>query len=111
MKAARWTVAHGLSVEGAIANAARAVDVVTPVTTCRTGDRVVDVAPATGASGPIVVVNEHGVVVGLVPDDALTTRTAKVDEVMRPGPSTLRPVFPPVTSRSTCAVTTPPRPC
>lgn len=67
------------------------------VPTARLGDKVGDVARRAEASGYdiAVVVTAGGVVLGIVDPKALEdSSSARVEEVMRPGPATYRPDVP-----------------
>jgi CBS domain-containing protein len=67
------------------------------VPTARPGDKAGDVARRAEASGydVAVVVTPDGVVLGILDPEALeVSSTARVEEVMRPGPATYRPDVP-----------------
>ena len=67
------------------------------VPTARLGDRVGDIARRAEDSGYdiAVVVTPGGVVLGILdPKTLVVSSTARVEEVMRPGPATYRPDVP-----------------
>ncbi|HEV8638607.1 MAG TPA: CBS domain-containing protein [Chloroflexota bacterium] len=87
-----WT-AFGLPVEGRVAHMPIAADVATvEVATCGPGDRAGQLRPAE----LLVVVNERRIVLGAITGEELAKaepdRTA--EELMDPGPSTIRPDVP-----------------
>jgi Mg/Co/Ni transporter MgtE len=88
-------LAAGLPTEGSNASRPRAGDVARDdVPTCRLDERVGDVRARTRAGGwdACVVVNEHRVVLGLLRSKELDgPAQARIEEAMRPGPSTFRP--------------------
>jgi CBS domain-containing protein len=91
-------MAAGLPTEGMNAQRPRAGDVARgDVPTCGLVDRIEDVRERVSAVGwdACVVVNEERAVLGLLrPDELAKGRDEKVQEVMRPGPSTVRPYVP-----------------
>jgi CBS domain-containing protein len=94
---ADW-MARGLPIEGKLAHRPRAATIARrDVPTCRLTDRLGEVQarlrPA-GAEG-CVVVNDVGVVLGLLPAEACEhAPQTPVEEVMVPGPATIRPDVP-----------------
>jgi Mg/Co/Ni transporter MgtE len=88
-------LAAGLPTEGTNASRPRAGDVARDdVPTCRLDERLGDVRRRTRARGwdACVVVNDHRVVLGLLRVKELDgPPQARVEEAMRPGPSTFRP--------------------
>ena len=91
---ADW-LARGLPVEGEEADAPRAGRLArADAATCRIDDRVGAVRPRVDASpyGFAIAVSEGGVVLGRLPAAALEgDPLARVEEVMEPGPATVRP--------------------
>jgi CBS domain-containing protein len=92
-----WKTA-GLPVEGTSAQQPRLVDVVRrDVPTCSLGERLGDVRDRVAAAGwdACVVVSSGHVVLGLLRARELQADPQqRVDQVMRPGPSTYRPFVP-----------------
>jgi Mg/Co/Ni transporter MgtE len=88
-------LASGLPTEGSNASRPRAGDVARrDVPTCRLDERVGEVRERTRAGGwdACVVVNRHRVVLGLLRSKELEGPAgARIEEAMRPGPSTFRP--------------------
>ncbi|HYZ11899.1 MAG TPA: CBS domain-containing protein [Actinomycetota bacterium] len=91
-------LAAGLPTEGRVASWPRAGKVArADPPTCRLDDRVGDVTDRAEAAGwdLCVVVNEERVVLGLLRSEQLRRdRDGRVEEAMRPGPSTFRPHVP-----------------
>jgi Mg/Co/Ni transporter MgtE len=91
-------MAAGLATEGTNAQRPRAGVVARgDVPTCGLDDRMKDVRERVAAVGwdACVVVNENRVVLGLLRAEELARGSdEKVQEVMRPGPSTIRPYVP-----------------
>ena len=90
--------AAGLPMEGTDARRTRARDIARPdVATCLVDERLGTVRARARSAGwdTCVVVNEHGVVFGILrPSDLEGPSERPVGEVMRPGPSTFRPDVP-----------------
>jgi Mg/Co/Ni transporter MgtE len=88
-------MAAGLPTEGTKAKQPRAADVARrDAPTCRLQDRLEGVQERVRAAGwdACVVTNDEGVVLGLLREDELGGDAAlRVEEAMRPGPSTFRP--------------------
>jgi CBS domain-containing protein len=88
-------LAAGLPIEGRAADVPRAGTVArTDVPTCRLDERLGDVAERARAAGwdAAVVVNQDLVVLGLLRENELAGDPAqRIEEAMRPGPSTFRP--------------------
>ena len=88
-------LAAGLPSEGSNASRPRAGDVArSDVPTCRMDELLGDVRERVGAAGwnACVVVNEEGVVLGLLRSKELGGDAAvRIEAAMRPGPSTFRP--------------------
>ena len=88
-------MAAGLPTDGTNAERPRAGDVArADVPTCRLGERLGDVRDRVRAAGwdACVVINGERVVFGLLRDRELGgDPSARVEEVMRPAPSTFRP--------------------
>jgi len=88
-------LAAGLPSEGSNASRPRAGDVArSDVPTCRMDESLGDVRERVGAAGwnACVVVNEEGVVLGLLRSKELGGDAAvRIEAAMRPGPSTFRP--------------------
>ncbi|CAN5326740.1 hypothetical protein BH20ACT22_BH20ACT22_23010 [soil metagenome] len=89
-------ISHGLPVEGHGPHYPVAGEVADRATvlTCRLGDRVGEVAHllASQAHDYCVVLNEHDIVLGLMREkDVRGSTDAAVEEVMEPGPTTVRP--------------------
>jgi CBS domain-containing protein len=88
-------LAAGLPVEGRGAEIPRAGSVArSDVPTCRLDDRLGDVASRARDAGweAVVVVNEDRVVLGLLRSEELGgDPQQRIEEAMRPGPSTYRP--------------------
>jgi predicted transcriptional regulator len=91
-------LAAGLPIEGASAAHPRAGDVARPeVPTCGLDERLEDVQVRVRAAGwdACVVVNPERVVLGLLRAKELDGDPAqRIEQVMRPGPSTFRPHVP-----------------
>lgn len=91
-------MAAGLPTEGENSKHPRAADVArTDVPTCTLGERVGEVARRATAAGfdAAVVVDESRVVLGLLRAPELAKPAdLRIDEAMRPGPSTFRPYVP-----------------
>jgi CBS domain-containing protein len=91
-------MAAGLPTEGAVARLLRAGDVARKdVPTCDVDERLGDVSDRVKAAGwdACVVVNEERVVFGLLRAHELEGDAgARIEAVMRPGPSTFRPHVP-----------------
>jgi CBS domain-containing protein len=91
-------LAAGLPTEGTNARSPRAGDVARKdVPTCDVSERLGDVRGRVRAAGwdACVVVNEERIVFGLLRSKELNgDADAKIDTVMRPGPSTFRPHVP-----------------
>jgi CBS domain-containing protein len=87
-------LANGLPTQGPAAATPRALKAaVADVATCRPGERLADVVARVGGPGDYgcVVVNEERVVLGRVRPEALAGNGgASVDDVMEPGPTTVR---------------------
>jgi hypothetical protein len=92
---AAWFAA-GLAVEGDVGSQARAGAVARgDVPTCRLGDPAVEARRRAGDWSMVVVVADDGVVLGLVPTEALGhDPSAPVEDLMSSGPSTFRPSVP-----------------
>ena len=88
-------LAAGLPIEGRAADVPRAGTVArADVPTCRLDERLGDVAGRAGAAGwdAAVVVNEDRVVLGLLREHELAgDPSQRIEDAMRPGPSTFRP--------------------
>jgi predicted transcriptional regulator len=88
-------MAAGLPTEGTNAELPRAADVARKdVVTCRLDDRLGEVSERAAAGGleAAVVVNEVGVVLGLLRKKELAGAPEQpIERAMRPGPSTFRP--------------------
>ena len=88
-------MAAGLPTEGWMSELPRAGDVArTDVPTCRLDDRLGEVRQRVRSAGwdVCVVVNEERVVLGLLREEQLAkSEDSRIEEVMRPGPSTFRP--------------------
>ena len=88
-------MAAGLPTEGTDAQRPTAGDVArADVPTCDLGERLGDVTARVGAAGwnACVVVNDERVVLGLLREKELAgDPDQRVEEAMRPGPSTFRP--------------------
>jgi Mg/Co/Ni transporter MgtE len=88
-------LAEGLPTEGRIADVPRAGSLArTDVPTARIDEGLGEVRARVEGSkhDTAVVTNDHGVVLGLLrPDQLDGDADARVEEVMRPGPSTFRP--------------------
>jgi Mg/Co/Ni transporter MgtE len=91
-------LAAGLPVEGELAGRATAATVCRrDVPTCSTDERVGDVADRARATGfeACVVVNDQRVVFGLLRSKELDgDPEQRIEQAMRPGPSTFRPYVP-----------------
>jgi Mg/Co/Ni transporter MgtE len=90
-------LAAGLPTEGTNAERPRAADVaLTDAPTCRPDEQVERVRERVRAAGwdACVVVNDERVVLGLLRQEELERPDGRIDEVMRPGPSTFRPHVP-----------------
>jgi len=91
---ANW-LANGLPSEGTQANVPRAGQVTrADVPTCRLGERIGDVRQRVTATGwdMCLVVTDDNVVLGRLRGKALQAEpTARVDDVMEEGPTTIRP--------------------
>jgi Mg/Co/Ni transporter MgtE len=90
-------LAAGLPTEGTNAERRRAADVArADVPTCRIDERVERVRERVRAAGwdACVVVNDERVVLGLLRQEELERPEGRIEEVMRPGPSTFRPHVP-----------------
>ena len=88
-------MAAGLATEGTASNRPRAGDLARKdVLTCRLDERLGEVQQRARSGGwkAAVVVNDDDVVLGLLREKELgSDPERRVDEVMRPGPSTFRP--------------------
>ncbi len=88
-------LAAGLPIEGRAADVPRAGTVArTDVPTCRLDERLSDVAERARVAGweAAVVVNEDRVVLGLLRENEVAgDPSQRIEEAMRPGPSTFRP--------------------
>src|SRR5579859_6804380 len=88
-------MAAGLPMEGTNAERPRAADVARKdIVTCRLDERLGDVSERAAAAGweAAVVVNEEGVVLGLLRQKELAGEPGQsIERAMRPGPSTFRP--------------------
>ena len=90
-------LAAGLPTEGTNAERPRAADVArADVPTCRLDERVERVRERVRAAGwdACVVVNDERVVLGLLRQEELERPEGRIEQVMRPGPSTFRPHVP-----------------
>ena len=91
-------LAAGLPTEGGLAEGFHAGDVAhADVPTCSLEERIEDVRERVRSAGwdACVVVNAERVVFGLLRHDELARgREERVEEIMRPGPSTFRPHVP-----------------
>lgn len=90
-------LAAGLPTEGTNSERPRAADVArADVPTCRIDEQVERVRERVRAAGwdACVVVNEERVVVGLLRQKELERPEGRIEQVMRPGPSTFRPHVP-----------------
>ena len=89
---ADWFAA-GLPREGQEAHVLRVAEVAKrDVATCRLDERVAEVRDRVDGGEPLVVVDTDGIVLGLVPLDALTgDPSAPIEQVMDPAPVTFRP--------------------
>jgi len=90
-------LAAGLPTEGTNAERPRATDVArTDAPTCRLDEQVERVRERVRAAGwdACVVVNDERVVLGLLRQEELERPEGRIEEVMRPGPSTFRPHVP-----------------
>ena len=90
-------LAAGLPTEGTNAQRPRAADVArADVPTCRIDERVERVRERVRAAGwdACVVVNDERVVLGLLRQEELERPEGRIEQVMRPGPSTFRPHVP-----------------
>src|SRR6266511_3534620 len=90
-------LAAGLPTEGTNAERPRAADVArTDAPTCRLEEQVERVRERARAAGwdACVVVNDERVVLGLLRQEELERPEGRIEEVMRPGPSTFRPHVP-----------------
>ena len=85
--------AYGLPVEGTVTNDRRIADVArTDVPTCRPGETVGQIRARSRGWGTCFVVNDDRVVLGRVMSEGLDgDPAARVEDVMREGPSTFRP--------------------
>ncbi len=81
---------NGLPVEGEAASQPRAVDAVADTPTCRFDGVMSDVCASLGEDAGCVVVNESGIVLGVL-SAARMERGRLAGEAMRPGPPTFRP--------------------
>jgi len=72
---------------------ARVGSQVTPSTTALTNDSVADVRDSTGGKSDVIVVDEHGIVLGRVrhPNLEAAASTDLMSHIMRLGPTTIRP--------------------
>jgi hypothetical protein len=87
-------LANGLPIEGKLAQVPRAGDVARrDGRICRLGERVGDVRDRVCAAGwdVCLVTTDDNVVLGRLRQDALAADAALVDDVMEPGPGTIRP--------------------
>ena len=88
-------MAAGLPTEGTNADRPRAADVARKdAVTCRLDERLGDVSERAAAGGwtAVVVVNDEGIVLGLLRKKELAgDPEQRVERAMRPGPSTFRP--------------------
>ena len=87
-------LAAGLPTEGTNAERPRAADVArADVPTCRLDEQVERVRERVRAAGwdACVVVNDERVVLGLLRQEELERPEGRIEQVMRPGPSTFRP--------------------
>jgi len=89
-------LAAGLPTEGTNADKPRAGAVArADAPTCKLDERVGDVRARIGDWNACVVVNDEGIVQGLLREKELASDADKrIEEVMRPGPSTFRPHVP-----------------
>jgi Mg/Co/Ni transporter MgtE len=90
-------LAAGLPTEGTNAEHPRAADVArADVPTCRLDEQVERVRERVRAAGwdACVVVNDERVVLGLLRHEELERPEGRIEQVMRPGPSTFRPHVP-----------------
>ena len=90
-------LAAGLPTEGTNAERRRAADVArADVPTCRIDEQVERVRERVRAAGwdACVVVNDERVVLGLLRQEELERPEGRIEQVMRPGPSTFRPHVP-----------------
>jgi CBS domain-containing protein len=90
-------LAAGLPTEGTNAERPRAADVArTDAPTCRLDEQVERVRERVRAADwdACVVVNDERVVLGLLRQEELERPEGRIEQVMRPGPSTFRPDVP-----------------
>lgn len=90
-------LAAGLPTEGTNAERPRAADVArADAPTCRLDEQVERVRERVRAAGwdACVVVNDERVVLGLLREKELEGPEGRIEQVMRPGPSTFRPHVP-----------------
>ncbi len=90
-------LAAGLPTEGTNAERPRAADVArADAPTCRIDEQVERVRERVRAAGwdACVVVNDERVVLGLLRQEELERPEGRIEQVMRPGPSTFRPHVP-----------------
>ena len=90
-------MAYGLPVEGSVGSESRIASVTTDVLRCGPNERLGDLAAMAAARGTgiCVVLNDAGVVLGVLRRQALGGDPAQTaEEAMRPGPSTFRPSVP-----------------
>jgi Mg/Co/Ni transporter MgtE len=90
-------LAAGLPTEGTNAERPRAADVArADAPTCRIDEQVERVRERVRAAGwdACVVVNDERVVLGLLRREELERPEGRIEQVMRPGPSTFRPHVP-----------------
>lgn len=90
-------LAAGLPTEGTNAERPRAGDVARADTpTCRLEEPIGQVRERVHAAGwdACVVVNDERVVLGLLREEELERPQGRIEQVMRPGPSTFRPHVP-----------------
>lgn len=87
-----WVI-NGMPIAGEAASEPRAIDAVAEAPTCRFDETLHDVRPPRGQGSGCVVVNEYGIVLGVL-SAAHTDGDRQAGEAMHPGPPTFRPGVP-----------------